>query len=114
MSSRSLTRESGSSYLVRFFEDGEVLVVNRSRIFREGRLKVGDKSNVQWGRNSDENAEGEILDVGNYADLMKKKKNVSRSTQVQGNKKVEKKRTKGRKPNEEPATKKLKSGVSTF
>ena len=109
MSSRSLTCESGSSYLVRF---GEVLVVNRSRIFREGRLKVGDKSNVQWGRNSDENAEGEILDVGNYADLMKKKKNVS--TQVQGNKKVEKKRTRGRKPNEEPATKKLKSGVSTF
>ena len=89
MSSRSLTRESGSSYLVRFFEDGEVLVVNRSRIFREGRLKVGDKSNVQWGRNSDENAEGEILDVGNYADLMKKKKNVS--TQVQGNKKLKRK-----------------------
>ena len=112
MSSRSLTRESGSSYIVRFFEDGEVLVVNRSRIFREGRLKVGDKSNVQWGRNSDENAEGEILDVGNYADLMKKKKNVR--TQGQGNKKVEKKRTRGRKSNEETATKKLKSGVSTF
>ena len=60
MSSRSLTCYSGLSYLVRFFEDGEVLVVNRSSNIQGDtcRLKVGDQSNVQWGRNSDESAEG--------------------------------------------------------
>ena len=58
MSSRSLTCYSGLSYLLRFFEDGEVLVVNRSSNIQGDRLKVGDQSNVQWGRNSDESAEG--------------------------------------------------------
>ena len=41
----------GSSYLIWFFEDGEVSVVKRSSNIQGYRLKVGDQSNVQWGRN---------------------------------------------------------------
>ena len=51
MSSRALTRESGTSYLVHFFKINEYLVVNRSRIFREGRLVTDDVANIQWGVN---------------------------------------------------------------
>ena len=65
MSSRNLTRESGTSYLVKFFEDDE-LIVSRSRIFKEGRVNVGDNAKVQWGVNHEESSNGEINEVENY------------------------------------------------
>ena len=113
MASRSLTRETGSSYMVKFFEDNETLVVNRSRIFREGRVKIGDISQIQWGRNQTESSEGQILDVGEYTELMNKLK-----TPVTKPKKTVKKTVKRdasslqQKENTPPPRKKLKSGVS--
>lgn len=113
MSSRDQTRQSGSSYLVKFFEDSETLVVSRCRIFKEGRLIVGDKANIQWGKNSDESSDGEILEVGEYAELQKRRLSLKR--QVNATKKIQKKRplTNNEKENTSPAPKKLKSGVSS-
>ena len=127
MTSRNLTRESGSSYLVKFFEDNEILVVNRSRIFREGRIKVGDTCEIQWGRNQLETSDGEILEVGEYTDLINKvKQSVTKSSDHElttsakskvttKNKTVKTVKNSKRKQKENTAPqprKKLKSGVS--
>ena len=55
-----MTRESGTSYLVQFFEDNEYLVINRSRIFREGRLVIDDTASMQWGVNATQSSEGRM------------------------------------------------------
>lgn len=114
MSSRDQTRQSGSSYLVKFFEDSETLVVSRSRIFREGRLVIGDKANIQWGKNSEESSEGEILEVGEYAELQKRRNALTCKRQDNSTKRQQKKRplNNTEKENTSPAPKKLKSGVS--
>ena len=74
MSSRALTRESGTSYLVQFFEDNEYLVINRSRIFREGRLVIDDTANMQWGVNAKQCSEGRIVGIGDYSEMVQKLK----------------------------------------
>lgn len=114
MSSRDQTRQSGSSYLVKFFEDSETLVVNRSRIFKEGRIKVGDKANIQWGKNSNESSDGEILEMGDYAELQKRRTALKHKDNTTCTKRQQKKRqpNKTEKENTSPAPKKLKSGVS--
>ena len=126
MSSRNLTRESGSSYLVKFFEDNETLIVSRSRIFTEGRVNVGDISKVQWGNTQEQSSDGEVLEVGNYCDLSKTLKTLKTVTQTKEKPAVKKapppkkspalKKTAAKRKNEESKEnqprKKLKSGVS--
>ena len=123
MSSRALTRESGTSYLVQFFEDNEYLVVNRSRIFREGRLVTDDVANIQWGVNPKQTSEGKIIAIGDYSQMVQKlksQKNVQDNTlnDVSENSTVAKKPRKRPAPKssttdkENTPAKKLKSGVS--
>ena len=118
MSNRNLTRESGSSYLVRFFEDDTKLVVNRSRIVSGCRLKVGDKCTIQWGRNSEESREGEILDCGEYTHMQRKLKDSVLESEKGGDKNGLRRQPQTKKPvaakgpEKQPTKKKLKAGVS--
>lgn len=121
MSNRNLTRESGSSYLVRFFEDDTKLVVNRSRIFSDSRLKVGDKCTIQWGRNPEESSDGEILDCGEYTHMQRKLKDSLLQCEKSGDKNNGSRRRPHTKkpvtekgPEKQPPKKKLKTGVSTI
>ena len=73
-SSSALTRELETRYLVQFFEDNESLVINRSRIFRKGRLVIDDTSNMQLGVSAKQSSKGKIVGIGDYSEMVQKLK----------------------------------------
>lgn len=70
MSLRLQTKEF-NDFLVKF-EDGKLLVCNRSRILTDGRVRVTESYNVVWGKREDDRAFAEIIDSGPWSSLRSK------------------------------------------